>query len=104
MQVQGPGIVLCKYRHILDVGIGHVAQCKINDFIFAATGNGGLCYLRGQSAQSASLTPCQEHCYQFFFHACFAFPIRSDEKIPFAADQRKKEFYDNYNICKMGIR
>ena len=40
MLVQGAGIVLGKHRHALNMGIGHIAQNKINAAVASGNGHG----------------------------------------------------------------
>ena len=40
MLIQGSGIVLCKNGHLLDMGVGHAAQRKVNTPEAACDGHG----------------------------------------------------------------
>ena len=68
MFIQAPGIVLCEDSYLLDMGIGHVAQGKINPPVAARHRHGTHRTVPGQSAHSVAVAARQNnsnrsHCH-----------------------------------------
>ena len=66
VQLQGP--VLGEDTYGVDAGIDAVGEREINDAVFAAEGDGGLCHVAGEGVETAALSSGQQHGYNFFFH------------------------------------
>ena len=58
MLMQGPGIVLGQHCHLLNMGIRHVAQCKVNAPIASGNGHCRNRPLVGQFAHPVVVAAC----------------------------------------------
>ena len=63
MLMQGPGIVLGQHCHLLNMGIRHVAQCKVNAPIASGNGHCRNRPLVGQFAHPVVVAACQNDSY-----------------------------------------
>ena len=66
--IQPQGLILRKYTNRIHSGIDTVAEWEINNSVLSTKSNRRFCNFRGQNAESASLTTCQEHGNHFFFN------------------------------------
>ena len=72
--VQLQRLILRQNADGINLGVDTVGQREINDPVFAAEGNRGLCRVLRQNHQAASLTACQQHRDTTLFlklHSCF---------------------------------
>ena len=69
-------LILGENTYGVDTRIDAVGKRKINNSVFTAVRNGGLCHILSQSVQSASLSACQKHGNDFFFYMVHNFASR----------------------------
>ncbi len=61
MFVQAPRIVLCKHGNLIDVGIGHIAQRKVDSPVASCDGHGTDRPLLGQLLDPVIVAACQDY-------------------------------------------